>query len=93
MMTVALFAGVTIFCLAQAIYWNSRKKQELRAAALLQKLGGELEEKNVSLFKESSDSYQNWALKRLMVALAKPLTFRRLVPNQSCGAYLVASFS
>ena len=68
MMTVALFAGVTIFCLAQAIYWNSRKKQELRAAALLQKLGGELEVKNVSLFKESSDSYQELGfLKRLMV--------------------------
>lgn len=77
MMMVALFFGLTLFCAAQALFWHSRKRKEQRAADLLQKLGGELEIKNVSLFKDASEAYQSLGfLRRLMVEAGEKPDFQ-----------------
>ena len=77
MMMVSLFLGLMVFCGAQALFWSARKRQEQRAAELLAKLGGELEIKNVSLFKDSSDSYQALGfLRRLMVEAGEKPDFQ-----------------
>lgn len=77
MVMVSLCLGLMLFCGAQALFWNARKRQEQRAADLLMKLGGELDIKNVSLFKDSADSYQalNF-LRRLMVEAGEKPDFQ-----------------
>ena len=68
MFLVALFGGLTIFCAAQALFWSARRRAEERAASLLQKLGGQIEVKNISLFKEAEDDYRSMSsIRRLMV--------------------------
>ena len=68
MFLVCLFVGLTVFSALQMFFWRARRRSEERAQSLLDKLGGQVEIKNVSLFKESEDDYRSLsAIKRLMV--------------------------
>ena len=55
MTLLVIIFGATCFCILQAVYWRSRRGAESRADSLLQKLGGQLEIQDVSLFHKEEE--------------------------------------
>ena len=62
MTNLIIIFGLTAFCIIQAFYWHVQKKAQSRAASLLEKLGGQVEVQDVSLF--HSDENKNPLVER-----------------------------